>query len=101
MGPRSIDRGTGLLQQQIATLTSASMGPRSIDRGTAIVQAKSLGDVLLQWGRDRSIAELPTVFPADSPLYSLQWGRDRSIAELPPTRRAGESAECFNGAAID
>src|SRR5581483_3007846 len=103
------------------------MGPRSIDRGNQPIASGEWEDHLLQWGRDRSIAEIPPNESRGQMLYQLQWGRDRSIAEMgqsveraAPRRAAsmgprsidrGNSARrpgdtCawprrFNGAAID
>src|SRR5581483_2540052 len=57
----------------------------------------------LQWGRDRSIAEIGTDGDVwDIKCTALQWGRDRSIAEMPQrTPRARLRSRRFNGAAID
>src|SRR5947208_3441526 len=62
-------------------LRKASMGPRSIDRGTNRKGLVGIGRVLLQWGRDRSIAELTAGDSRWEGISALQWGRDRSIAE--------------------
>src|SRR5258706_5466 len=88
-------------------LSAALMGPRSIDSGNISdggITPPWLSE--LQWGRDRSIAEIRgLVQPADYMrrfngaaidrsrkyaaaagglpiLGALQWGRDRSIAEM-------------------
>ena len=56
----------------------------------------------LQWGRDRSIAEMNLVLSGDYPMDTLQWGRDRSIAEMRNfSGRDAIISSCFNGAAID
>ena len=56
----------------------ASMGPRSFDRGNDVLKAAR----------------------GASPVL-LQWGRDHSIAEMRQRLRAGCLArQCFNGAAI-
>src|SRR5947207_3244102 len=95
----------------------ASMGPRSIDRGIIIGGTRyAVAEGQLQWGRDRSIAELVAGWAgcriasrfngaaidrsrncrrelAHVPPARLQWGRDRSIAELAEHEHAGEMAE--------
>src|SRR5437870_5249914 len=38
--------------------------------------------LLLQWGRDRLIAEMAISFQALPSFVALQWGRDRLIAEI-------------------
>src|SRR5437868_3109411 len=58
MGPRSIDRGIGFSERLFGRTVSASMGPRSIDRGIGFDGGEERGMNTLQWGRDRSIAEL-------------------------------------------
>src|SRR3989442_1749129 len=60
----------------------ASMGPRSIDRGTTASSPASDAARELQWGRDRSIAELSATAFYLADYSKFQWGRDRSIAEL-------------------
>ena len=43
---------------------------------------KDLAGLMLQWGRDREVAEFVLsllLFPTETPL---QWGRDREVAEL-------------------
>ena len=37
---------------------------------------------MLQWGRDFSVAEMPTSCVARSAFNVLQWGRDFSVAEI-------------------
>ena len=59
------------------------MGPRSRDRGIeADPNVKGILPNMLQWGRDRAIAELPRILIAPGCTRQLQWGRDRAIAEL-------------------
>src|SRR4051794_13695790 len=63
------------------------MGPRSIDRGNLTLRPPLLSCVhWLQWGRDRSIAEMSSCRPRTPSISPLQWGRDRSIAEIIPAR---------------
>src|SRR5438874_1063793 len=64
-----------------ATLT-ASMGPRSIDRGNFNQAVNALLMLMLQWCRDRSIAEMHSSTDFQFTSVWLQWGRDRSIAEI-------------------
>src|SRR5260221_688164 len=79
MGPRSIDRGNGTRVLLVENGRPTSMGPRSIDRGNKAVLDRKPGRPRL-----------------------LQWGRDRSIAEITPyADRRIRSAANFNGAAID
>src|SRR5438552_476887 len=58
MGPRSIDRGNNRTSSRSTSSIYASMGPRSIDRGNMIAWLRALLRLPLQWGRDRSIAEI-------------------------------------------
>jgi hypothetical protein len=82
------------------------MGPRPFDRGNETERLAELQNLLLQWGRDLSIAETSNGDSSDIPIYAsmgprpfdrgnqslpredisravLQWGRDLSIAETP------------------
>src|SRR5438309_187760 len=101
MGPRSIDRGTLIAPSRPARPSRASMGPRSIDRGTIVsavllstMKSASMGPRSIDRGTDRYRLARYVVF-------ALQWGRDRSIAELDSlTFRSGQPGS-FNGAAID
>ncbi len=133
MGPRSFNRGNGLLGLDDGLLDPASMGPRSFNRGN-IAAAKMayiarlrasmgprsfnrgnvvdpgqgrVGQVLLQWGRGLSTAEISQEEERGSPVKAsmgprsfnrgngpassfsstaqprLQWGRGLSTAEMP------------------
>src|SRR5581483_6246740 len=87
----------------------ASMGPRPIGRGTPSAAAPASASAALQWGRDRSVAEMLVRDEAPGPVAHasmgprpigrgnvriprgrggappwLQWGRDRSVAEIIP-----------------
>src|SRR5581483_1340675 len=87
----------------------ASMGPRPIGRGNPSAAAPSSASAALQWGRDRSVAEMLVRDEAPGPVAHasmgprpigrgnvriprgrggappwLQWGRDRSVAEIIP-----------------
>ncbi len=55
----------------------------------------------LQWGRDRLIAEMLPWMVQNAPFEQLQWGRDRLIAEIRARFRRRRRAASFNGAAID
>src|SRR5579875_3397199 len=59
MGPRPIGRGNAAEGGNRTRHGLASMGPRPIGRGNCRggIKAFSVGDVL-QWGRDRSVAEM-------------------------------------------
>src|SRR5579884_1082166 len=39
-------------------------------------------DSSLQWGRDRSVAEMASLLRDVCETVRLQWGRDRSVAEI-------------------
>ena len=83
------------------------MGPRPRGRGIVRGITATGGQFMLQWGRDRAVAELHRDSPglpvwneasmgprprgrgitsigcdASSGIESLQWGRDRAVAEL-------------------
>ncbi len=103
----------------------ASMGPRSIDRGIALDNGPhractlvlqwgrdlsiaeltenlifGFGAETLQWGRDLSIAEFVDVAAGTTDVGTLQWGRDLSIAELSADVLLSAQGFRFNGAAI-
>src|SRR5438876_262188 len=77
------------------------MGPRSIDRGIWPPRSIVFWATLLQWGRDRSLAELSSPRITPPAWMKLQWGRDRSIAELSRRLASNSVLSGFNGAAID
>ncbi len=58
MGPRSTDRGNPGPFLPLRERQKASMGPRSTDRGNGLVPNSMMRCCLLQWGRDRLIAEM-------------------------------------------
>src|SRR5579884_1994959 len=78
------------------------MGPRPIGRGNSRPSPPPRLSASLQWGRDRSVAEIPPDPARTNPHKLLQWGRDRSVAEI-----LGNSwgwtvdFRGFNGAATD
>ena len=58
--------------------------------------------VLLQWGRDQTIAEMPAGNCTRSAVLSLQWGRDQTIAEMhPPATGTVEQAPASMGPRSD
>ena len=59
MGPRPRGRGIGNRGTAHAAESRASMGPRPRGRGIALYFGCKAGIGLLQWGRDRAVAELP------------------------------------------
>jgi hypothetical protein len=61
MGPRSMDRGNGLVYDAAGRVVGASMGPRSMDRGNLAGIIDSYPGGMLQWGRDPWIAEIPPI----------------------------------------
>src|SRR2546422_566444 len=100
------------------------MGPRSFDRGNEELEIEQDAIAALQWGRDRSIAEIRRLLPSLHSLRGfngaaivrsrkwarlttrcsincrLQWGRDRSIAEIWKFFSRFRWRRSFNGAAI-
>src|SRR5581483_7192276 len=114
-GPRSCFNGAATDRSRKSTnsvrsigLMTASMGPRPIGRGNTPPAPSRYIRNMLQWGRDRSVAEilqspedeLCSLFASMGPRPigrgnsnsrvrqkhggSLQWGRDRSVAEIHP-----------------
>ena len=59
----------------------------------------SFDSFVLQWGRDRAVAEFCWPIPAVVLSRLLQWGRDRAVAELPNRHQGRNRALHFNGAA--
>src|SRR5579883_3095668 len=56
--------------------------------------------VALQWGRDRSVAEMRRRAATARATVWLQWGRDRSVAEIAAgVSKNSPSVTCFNGEA--
>ncbi len=84
MEPRSFDRGKCQKPMERGGNVSASMEPRSFDRGKepATRKANPLAG-LLQWSRDRLIAERTAEVEINGGGVKLQWSRDRLIAESP------------------
>src|SRR5579885_3576822 len=79
MGPRPIGRGNYHHLLVRGQGVKASMGPRPIGRGNVTDTVQYLtGPGPLQWGRDRSVAEIHKVYG-----------------------HAGAEEACFNGAATD
>ncbi len=58
MGPRPRGRGTRRAAVRKRTASQASMGPRPRGRGTIVYDHRPAYKRLLQWGRDRAVAEL-------------------------------------------
>src|SRR5579875_3465188 len=79
------DRSRKFLARVIAAFRhgGASMGPRPIGRGN-YRKGRAFTNILdrLQWGRDRSVAEITTICSCGVRESKLQWGRDRSVAEM-------------------
>ena len=53
-------------------------------RNSALRRRRAGRATMLQWGRDRAIAEFAPAALLDGQSDALQWGRDRAIAELAP-----------------
>ena len=83
MGPRPFGRGRPGATTPPKPFTSASMGPRPFGRGRQHNPTYTAGKfMLLQWGRDLSVAEgSSSEAAAGADSCSLQWGRDLSVAE--------------------
>jgi len=58
------------------------MGPRPRGRGISESIQGIQVHVVLQWGRDRAVAEFCSPKYQETRFLSLQWGRDRAVAEL-------------------
>src|SRR5581483_5112995 len=103
MGPRPIGRGNE------PRCPTSSNGPPGFN-GAATDRSRKCERLAptarrtawLQWGRDRSVAEIPARPPGTPAPSTLQWGRDRSVAEIRPSGQ-GEAYRwrSFNGAATD
>src|SRR5579884_2274709 len=61
----------------------------------------SAGAMRLQWGRDRSVAEIQRTYATSRSAFVLQWGRDRSVAEINKFGSEHWFDDGFNGAATD
>src|SRR3989442_378428 len=82
MGPRSFDRGNEVDGGKREGVRMASMGPRSFDRGNYVTGVRPMCGRIASMGPrsfDRGNGEW--AFDKFAP-ESLQWGRDRSIAEI-------------------
>src|SRR5579875_2083807 len=101
-GPRPIGRGNGRPCLQRDARQGASMGPRPIGRGNvcAAVQHPRQGGCFNGAATDRSRKSGATE-PSPMTAHLLQWGRDRSVAEIWPMRGPRTDSACFNGAATD
>ena len=67
------------------------------DRATSA--PRLLRSLWLQWGRDREVADSERQRELDVIAAALQWGRDREVADSGPTARDGRALHGFNGAA--
>jgi hypothetical protein len=79
------------------------MGPRPRGRGIGSTISNTGVLTVLQWGRDRAVAELAGGKGIEPRPRHLQWGRDRAVAELwhsfRMTQHLAEGICAFNGAA--
>src|SRR5581483_10535075 len=73
MGPRSTDRGNIPPTRGKYMSKHAPMGPRSTDRGNVINEVSRASSAMLQWGRDRLIAEIPLWRVSFLQEEKLQW----------------------------
>src|SRR5579884_2098428 len=101
MGPRPIGRGNVAERVGERRGDGASMGPRPIGRGNAAKLFPFIQDRQLQWGRDRSVAEIQRTYATSRSAFVLQWGRDRSVAEINKFGSEHWFDDGFNGAATD
>src|SRR5581483_9078510 len=99
MGPRSCERGNGLVKEVRQEFHFASMGPRSCERGNRACAAESAriersfnGAALVRARKSRLSADRTVV------LLLLQWGRARASAEIP--RRGRASGQRLRGASM-
>src|SRR5581483_4704609 len=62
---------------------------RPVAETSGVATSASLDVTALQWGRDRPVAETGTTIgpPLPSSMSRLQWGRDRPVAETPAGTR--------------
>src|SRR5579885_2501817 len=65
---------------------SASMGPRARARGNLYGSLRIDPLSLLQWGRERALAEISRLSSPHPSAPRLQWGRERALAEIRPLR---------------
>jgi len=103
MGPRPIGRGNYHHLLVRGQGVKASMGPRPIGRGNVTDTVQYLtGPGPLQWGRDRSVAEIHKVYGHAGEEEACFNGAatDRS-RKSPHSTSAGAPRACFNGAATD
>ena len=70
MGPRSVERGKGIMPTGWNSSGFASMGPRSVERGKESVPKGALWRIMLQWGR--------VLLNAESPDGSVRRGGQRA-----------------------
>src|SRR5579875_3211193 len=83
MGPRSLDRGNppacrlGIKFQVLFNGAAISRSRKWFDSTFHVRE-----DIILQWGRDLSIAEICGRLDGFGGNVILQWGRDLSIAEM-------------------
>jgi len=75
------------------------MGPRPRGRGIGSTAGPFTFGIVLQWGRDRAVAELLIALGGFLDSVALQWGRDRAVAELATTHQGTLLLRRFNGAA--
>ena len=101
MEPRSIDRGSERSGPQRDRPHPASMEPRSIDRGSRVLRLWRLDRDRASM-EPRSIDRGSTLNSIFRTVHDvLQWSRDRSIAEVTYCGNRRTESRCFNGAAID
>ena len=83
MGPRPFGRGRNGIDPGFGENDKqASMGPRPFGRGRGnSTYMLRFGLMMLQWGRDLSVAEGRCVPGSVITAGGLQWGRDLSVAE--------------------
>src|SRR5579885_1948757 len=58
MGPRARARGNPVMVREVGVILRASMGPRARARGNEIETTVAVPYRMLQWGRERALAEM-------------------------------------------
>src|ERR1039458_4592830 len=85
------------IQNQTDSFNGAGMFPSQKYQN---LNSGKFGRMVLQWGRDVSIPEMPPAGFHISAIGWLQWGRDVSIPEINYGANLGYLYQCFNGAGM-
>src|SRR5579885_2081072 len=99
MGPRARARGNGAGRRAALEGQGASMGPRARARGNPWTVGTGLGTVLLQWGRERALAEIPPATSPPPPDEGFNGAASARSRKLPRAHQPRPVRPGFNGAA--